>query len=173
MMSAAVPSAIRQERLESWVNEFSDAILRSCYLCLGDKGLAEDAMQETFLKAWKAMGQYERSRIRSDKAWLMRIALNVCHDVQRSRWMRHVDTRQAIDDLPPSIVAVAPEDHTLRLEIGRLPEKYKQVVLMCFYQELTEREAAEALGISVSAVCKRLKKAQALLRSSLAEEGAL
>ena len=171
MMSAAVPSAIRKERLESWVAEHADAILRTCYLCLNDTGLAEDAMQETFLKAWRAMPSYERSHIQSDKAWLMRIALNVCHDVQRSRWMRHVDARQSIDDLPPSIVAVKPEDHTLRLKIGRLPEKYKQVVLMCYYQELTEREAAEALGISVSAVSKRLKKAQALLRSSLTEEG--
>ena len=171
MMSAAVPSAVRQERLECWVCEYSDALLRTCYLCLGDTGLAEDALQETFLKAWKAMGNYERSHIRSDKAWLMRIALNVCHDAQRSRWMRHVDTRQTIDNLPPSLVAVQPEDHTLRLEIGRLPEKYKQVILMCFYQELTEREAAEALGISVSTVCKRLKSAEALLRSSLTEEG--
>ena len=173
MMRAAVPSAIWQERLESWVADYADAILRACYLCLGDTGLAEDAMQETFLKAWKAMGNYERSRIQSDKAWLMRIALNTCHDVQRSRWMRHVDTRQALDDLPPSIVAVMPEDHTLRLLIGSLPEKYKQVVLLCFYQEMTEREAAEALDISVSTVSKRLKKAQALLRSSLTEEGTL
>lgn len=171
MISAAVPGAIRQERLEAWVAEYSDAILRTCYLCLGDTGLAEDAMQETFLKAWKSMGSYERSRIRSDKAWLMRIALNVCHDVQRSRWMRHIDGRQSLDDLPPSLVAVTPEDHTLRLEIGRLPEKYKQVLLMCYYQELTEREAADALGISVSTVCKRLKKAEALLRRSLTEEG--
>lgn len=171
MMSAAVPGAIRQERLESWVAEYSDAILRTCYLCLGDTGLAEDAMQETFLKAWKAMASYERSHIHSDKAWLMRIALNVCHDVQRSRWMRHIDARQSLDDLPPSIVAVAPEDRTLRLEIGRLPEKYKQVILMCYYQELTEREAADALGISVSTVCKRLKRAETLLRHCLTEEG--
>lgn len=77
MMSTAVPSAIRQQRLEGWVAEYSDAILRSCYLCLGDTGLAEDAMQDTFLKAWKAMGAYERSHIRCDKAWLTRIALNV------------------------------------------------------------------------------------------------
>lgn len=171
MMSTAVPSAIRQQRLEGWVAEYSDAILRSCYLCLGDTGLAEDAMQDTFLKAWKAMGAYERSHIQSDKAWLTRIALNVCHDVQRSRWMRHVDTRQSIDDLPQSIVSVKPEDHTLRLEIGRLPEKYKQVILMCYYQELTVKEAADALGTSASTVCKRLKKAQALLKCSLAEEG--
>ena len=171
MMSAAVPGAIRQARLEGWVNDYSDAILRTCYLCLNDTGLAEDATQETFLKAWKAMGSYERSRIRSDKAWLMRIALNVCHDVQRSRWARHIDAHQSIDDLPPSLVAVAPEDHTLRLEIGRLPDKYKQVILMRYYQELTEKETAEALRISPSTVCKRLKKAEALLRGSLAEEG--
>ena len=60
MMRAAVPSAIRQQILEGWVHEYSDAILRTCYLCLNDTGLAEDALQETFLKAWKAMGSYER-----------------------------------------------------------------------------------------------------------------
>ena len=56
MMRAAVPSAIRQQILEGWVNEYSDAILRTCYLCLNDTGLAEDAKQDTFFKAWKSMG---------------------------------------------------------------------------------------------------------------------
>lgn len=65
--------------------------MRLCFLQLRDYALCEDALQETFIKAWRAMPKYEHGGVQNDRAWLCRIALNVCHDIQRSRWMRHVD----------------------------------------------------------------------------------
>lgn len=115
--------AEREALLTAWVDRYSDSLLRMCFISLRDWALAEDALQETFIKAWRAMPQYEHSPIRNERAWLSRIAVNVCRDLRRTRWMRHVDAAQALEMLPPSQLAVEPEDRTLLLDILAMPEK--------------------------------------------------
>ena len=162
--------AEREALLTAWVDRYSDSLLRMCFISLRDWALAEDALQETFIKAWRAMPQYEHSPIRNERAWLSRIAVNVCRDLRRSRWMRHVDAAQALETLLPSQLAVEPEDRTLLLDILAMPEKYRQVLILYHYQRLTMREVAQVLGADVSTVHARLKKAEGMLRRELTEE---
>lgn len=162
--------AEREALLTAWVDRYSDSLLRMCFISLRDWALAEDALQETFIKAWRAMPQYEHSPIRNEWAWLSRIAVNVCRDLRRTRWMRHVDAAQALETLPPSQLAVEPEDRTLLLDILAMPEKYRQVLILYHYQRLTMREVAQVLGADVSTVHARLKKAEGMLRRELTEE---
>lgn len=162
--------AEREALLTAWVDRYSDSLLRMCFISLRDWALAEDALQETFIKAWRAMSQYEHSPIRNERAWLSRIAVNVCRDLRRTRWMRHVDAAQALEMLPPSQLAVEPEDRTLLLDILAMPEKYRQVLILYHYQRLTMREVAQVLGADVSTVHARLKKAEGMLRRELTEE---
>ena len=162
--------AEREALLTAWVDRYSDSLLRMCFISLWDWALAEDALQETFIKAWRAMPQYEHSPIRNERAWLSRIAVNVCRDLRRTRWMRHVDAAQALEMLPPSQLAVEPEDRTLLLDILAMPEKYRQVLILYHYQRLTMREVAQVLGADVSTVHARLKKAEGMLRRELTEE---
>ena len=162
--------AEREALLTAWVDRYSDSLLRMCFISLRDWALAEDALQETFIKAWRAMPQYEHSPIRNERAWLSRIAVNVCRDVRRTRWMRHVDAAQALEMLPPSQLAVEPEDRTLLLDILAMPVKYRQVLILYHYQRLTMREVAQVLGADVSTVHARLKKAEGMLRRELTEE---
>ena len=162
--------AEREALLTAWVDRYSDSLLRMCFISLRDWALAEDALQETFIKAWRAMPQYEHSPIRNERAWLSRIAVNVCRDLRRTRWMRHVDAAQALEMLPPSQLAVKPEDRTLLLDILAMPEKYRQVLILYHYQRLTMREVAQVLGADVSTDHARLKKAEGMLRRELTEE---
>ena len=162
--------AEREALLTAWVDRYSDSLLRMCFISLRDWALAEDALQETFIKAWRAMPQYEHSPIRNERAWLSRIAVNVCRDLRRTRWMRPVDAAQALEMLPPSQLAVEPEDRTLLLDILAMPEKYRQVLILYHYQRLTMREVAQVLGADVSTVHARLKKAEGMLRRELTEE---
>ena len=162
--------AEREALLTAWVDRYSDSLLRMCFISLRDWALAEDALQETFIKAWRAMPQYEHSPIRNERAWLSRIAVNVCRELRRTRWMRHVDAAQALEMLPPSQLAVKPEDRTLLLDILAMPEKYRQVLILYHYQRLTMREVAQVLGADVSTVHARLKKAEGMLRRELTEE---
>ena len=167
MERAEAPSMNREERLSRWIDDYSDAILRTCFLYLSDQTQAEDALQDTWIKAWRHMGEYERKGILNDKAWLMRIAINTCKDYRRTAWFRHIDNRKALDELPPRLLQVEQEDHTLSLMVMELPDRYKQVVLLHYFQGLTQRETAEALGLTPSAVLRRLRSAEALLKQSL------
>lgn len=167
MESVPVPDASRENRLKRWVDTYADILLRTCYLYLGDRHLAQDALQETFFKAWRGMDQFERKQVQSEKAWLIRIAMNVCHDHLRSPWHRRVDRRMTPEELPPSMLAAPQEDRDLLIDISRLPDKYKQVILFYHYHEMTVQETAAALHIPAATAYKRLRKGRVLLKNQL------
>ena len=164
---AEVPGMDREQRLRQWVETYSDAILRVCFLYLSDRAQAQDALQDTLIKAWKHMGNIERMGIQNEKAWLMKIAINTCKDYRRTSWFRHVDRSRALEDLPPQMMCVEPEDRAITGAVMELPDKYKQVVLLYYFQGLTQRETAQALGLTPSAVVRRLRAAEARLRQAL------
>lgn len=167
MSSAVAAETVRQQRFMQWVETYSDAILRTCFVYLSNVQDAEDAMQDTFLKAWKAMEQFEERNSANEKTWLVKIAINVCHDYHRSKWFRKVDLQKALEDLPARYLSVEDPDVSLTMDVMRLPEKLKQVILLHYYQELTLREAADVLGIATSTVHRRLKNAEQHLKIDL------
>lgn len=61
MEQAVVPSYVREQRMTQWVENYADDIKKVCFIYLADRTQAEDALQDTFLKAWKSMQAYERS----------------------------------------------------------------------------------------------------------------
>lgn len=165
MEQAAVPSYVREQKMNQWIETYADDIKKICFVYLADRSQAEDALQDTFLKAWKSMPAYERKGVENDKAWLMRIAINVCRDYHKTGWFRHVDKRQDMDTITAYIPAKDEQDRELVMDICNLPAKYKQVVLLYYYQGMNMREAAQALGIPASTVHRRLKKAESLLKA--------
>ena len=107
--------------MERWINDYGDDLLRVCALNLGDASQAEDALQDALLKAFRAYGSFQH--LSSEKTWLTRIAINVCRDMQRSRWARFVDRRVDIDRMPEPAMADALPDDSVSLEIRKLPPK--------------------------------------------------
>ena len=171
MVYAKAPDAGRKARLEHWIAAYGDDILRMCFVYLSDMNLAEDAMQDTFLKAWNNMAQFEQKNGSTAKTWLTRIAINTCHDYHRSRWFRHVDRTKVLQEITAEQVPVATQERALFFALLTLPVKHKQTVLLYYYQGMTLQEIADCLSISVSAVHQRLQKSQALLKASLEKEG--
>ena len=92
------PDSGRREFIERVVAEHYTALLRLCYIQLQDQSLAEDAVQETFLKAYRAFDQYRGDC--SEKSWLCKIAVNTCRDMLRGGWFRHIDRRVSLESLP-------------------------------------------------------------------------
>ena len=132
----------RDEWLEAAMIQWEVPLLRTCFLLLRDRQLAEDAVQQTFLKAWRA---YEGFRGEcSEKTWLMRIAVHTCRDVQRGKWLKHVDLSVCMEDLPPAAQPFEEADDTLARAVLALPEKQRQTVVLHYYQGLTVQEAAQA-----------------------------
>lgn len=157
----------KEQLLESWIRIHGTAILRVCFVSLWDAKEAEDAMQETFLKAWRAMDSFEGRNGAGARTWLTHIAVNVCRDMKRKAWFRHVDLNQALEDLPQGVYSVMDEDRELLLDIMRLPDKYREPVLLYYYQGMTLDETAEALQVSRSTVHNRLRRAEAKLKREL------
>lgn len=154
--------------LHRLMSEYEIQIRRMCCVYLRDEHLAEDATQETFLKAYNALDRFREDR--NEKAWLMRIAVNVCHNIRRTGWMRFVDRRVTLDKLPEPASNGDFALTELMLDIMRLPEKLIDVVILHDYQELSVREIGKMLGIPYQTIISRLAKAHKLLRISL-EEG--
>lgn len=154
----------RDETLSEWLEAYGDLINRTCCLILGDRALAEDAAQETFIRAWKSMAQFKGDA--SPRTWLTRIAINVCRNVRRTAWFRRNDRSVTPEDLP---LPAPDEDRTLLLTVQQLPEKHRQIVILRYYQGMSLDEAAQTLGISRSAAHHRLHKALKALRIELDE----
>jgi len=164
MNIALVPSEVRKQRLEAWIAEYSDTVLRTCYIYLADMALAEDALQDTFLKVWRNMDSFEGRNGSSVKTWIIRIAINTCKNYRTSAWHRRVDTSKIIEELPPSITGVTDDSRAVFMEVMHLPDKLKQVVILYYYHGMNRAETGDILGISRTAVQHRLKKAYELLR---------
>lgn len=163
------PDNSREERLVRLVEAYQKPLLDMCYIYLRDRELAQDAVQETFLKAYKGMDSF-RGESR-EKTWLTRIAINTCRDMRRSAWHLHVN--RAVT--PENMQVVFRENfHQLSMDMAdaimQLPDKYKEVILLYYFQEMKLSEIASVVGVTTSVVSRRIKKAHEALHSVLGKE---
>ena len=155
----------RQAALERLMDAYGHEIKRFCALQLGDAFQAEDAAQDTFVKAWKALDSFQGRS--SEKTWLIRIALNTVRDYQRTGWFRHIERRFTPEDLPERGQETPFPDGEVTRAVSALPKKLRLTVLLRYYEGLTLQETADALRISLSTAKRQLKKANELLRQNL------
>lgn len=147
------------------MEQYEESLLRMCFVYLGDAQLAEDAVQETFLKAYRSLSGFRGEA--SEKTWLLRIAINTCKDVRRGAWFRHVDRNVALDQLREPSAPDAAFDDSLTRAVMALKPRYRAAVLLCYYKGLTGQEAAQALGVSRATVMNRLRKAKEQIKKAL------
>ena len=159
------PDSGKDERFKQMVIGYEKDLLRMCRVYLRDAALAEDAVQEVFLKAYKSLDAFRGEA--SEKTWLMRIAVNVCKDFRRNAWFRFVDRRIVFEELQTPCAPPTEEHMALTSEIMRLPRKEIDVILLYYYQNMKIKEIAQALGITAAAVSGRLVKARKRLQGAL------
>ena len=105
MFHAMVPGRDEEEaELTRMMDEWGGLVLGLCAVTLKDGHLAQDAAQETFVKAWSHRADWPN--LQNRRAWLARIAVNTCRDMQRGGWFRHVTRKQTLDDLSGLIAYV-------------------------------------------------------------------
>ncbi len=150
-------------------NENSDSILRLCYIYLKDRELAQDATQETFLKAYRKL--YSFKELSSVNTWLTSIAINTCKNIIRN-------SKYSKTDIPLSEAeyqlrcALADNDEILSLSeaVCALPNEFKEVILLRYYRDLPIKSIAKALSLPQTTVNYRLLKAKSLLKDTLKED---
>lgn len=163
MRFAPGPCRDEEKHLETLMLTYGTQVKRLCCLYLQDMTLAEDAAQETFIKAWRSMGRFRGEC--SERTWLMRIAVNICRDVRRTAWFRRLDRRVTPEELP--LCAPAPQEPALAEAIARLPLRDREVILLRYYEQQPPEEIARLLSIPVNTVKSRLARAKKKLKQML------
>ncbi len=155
----------RSEELENLMEQYGDEIKRFCTLQLRDPFQAEDAAQDTFVKAWRALDTFRNES--SQKTWLMHIAVNTCRDYQRTGWFRHMDRRIVPEELPEQSREDEVPDEEVTEAIRSLPSKLRTMILLRYYEGLSLKETAAAAGISLATAKRQISKANQLLHERL------
>lgn len=152
------------------VELYQTPVYNLCYRMLNNAGDAEDAAQETFLRAYKSMKKYDDSR--SFPTWLMSIAAHYCIDQLRKRRMTIVSTEdlpyfEVVEGKPgpESIMTQRQEQENVRKLLYTINPVDRAAVVMYYWNELSYQEISQALGLTESAVKSRLHRA----RRSLAQ----
>ncbi|SHH85493.1 RNA polymerase sigma-70 factor, ECF subfamily [Caloranaerobacter azorensis DSM 13643] len=148
------------------INEYGTEILRLCYLYLKDYQLAEDACQDTFLRVYKKFHTFKGNS--SEKTWITRICINVCKNYLRSSWLKRIvlnDKKLKNKKVSDKELFDRLEDNDLFKSIMKLKPKYREIILMYYYQQFTVKEIAEILCISESNAYARLSRARKELKN--------
>ena len=124
---------------------------------------AMDAAQQAIEKAWNAS---DRIRSGEEKAYITRVVINECRNIQRHR-MHIIPGVEDFIDIPS---AANPPDTALADAITSLPERVRLPLLLKYMEGYSEKEASKALGISVPALKSRLFKARSMLKDIMMEE---
>ncbi|HOA23809.1 MAG TPA: sigma-70 family RNA polymerase sigma factor [Aggregatilineales bacterium] len=161
------------------VERHQGVVYNVCYRMLGDRFEAEDAVQETFLRAYRHLRGYDQER--PFKTWLLSIASNHCIDRLRRRRF----TKLSIEELLPSHPALAsreigPEEAAVRNErsdsfqgmLEELSPKYRAVVVLHYWYDMSCKEIADVLGTQEGTVKSRLFRARQQLATQAAARAA-
>lgn len=162
---------VAEQEVERWITEYGDAVLRMCYLYLKDYHLAEDAAQETFIKAMK---HYDSFHQRSgEKTWLTRIAINCCKNTMRMSWFRLGRGRleEEIQAAAVDPIENAVERDCIIRAIQSLKVHDRELIILYYYQELSMKEIAQVIGKSENATIQRVNRARKRFKIILKEAG--
>ena len=145
--------------------EYGAGLLRLCCLYLKNRAQAEDAVQDTFVKVYEKYDTFEGRS--SEKTWITAIAVNTCRNYLRSPWHRRNVGEQGlylVEQAPPEL-----PDGTVIQSVMKLPTKYREVILLAYYQDMKLRDIAAMLGVPLPTVSTRLKRARRMLEDALKE----
>ncbi len=155
------------EALNWLVNTYADRLLRAAALILGDGHAAEDAVQESLMDAVLNLPHFRGDS--SLYTWLYAILVRRCRHQQK--WLRRV---RGVDVVPKGDLAQNPVQSTesiaLRSALALLPQKYREVVVLFYFADLTIAEIAELLRVPQGTVKNRLHRARARLKDILGED---
>ncbi|MEX2555687.1 MAG: SigE family RNA polymerase sigma factor [Actinomycetota bacterium] len=156
------PSTSRLDRLGEWFAAEYESLLRFAYFLTGERAAAEDLVQDTFVRLYGADRRIEEAGF---TAYARRTMVNL----RRSMFRRRAPERRALaTQLEPSHADPEPTDHVWRA-ILKLPRQQRACVALRFYEDLTEQEIADTLGVTIGTIKKQMHRAMNSLRQALGE----
>jgi RNA polymerase sigma factor (sigma-70 family) len=160
-----------EDKLVWLMDEYGDDITRLAFTYTKQKQLAEDIAQEVFIKCYENLDHFRNES--TYKTWLYRIAINLCKDKLRSWSFKNIVVTEFFGkvksvDKSPELELVGQENKRVISEsILTLPLKYREVIILYYYEEMSYKHIADLLHIRLQTVKSRLHRARVLLKKEL------
>lgn len=165
----------RDAVLDRIMDLYGQDILQLVYTYVKNKDVAEDLTQEIFIKCYRNLHQYNRKA--KLKTWLWRIAVNHCKDYLKSWYARNIlaldeQARSSISrkEEVENTVIQREEDEQLSSAVMDLPDIYREVIYLYYFEELTIKDLSYMTRLNQNTVKTRLKRAKELLKERLEEK---
>lgn len=144
---------------------YADMVRRICFVHLKDRHDTEDVFQNVYMKYLLYEGSFESRE--HEKAWFVRVTINACTD-----WLRALSRRKwvSLDALSEERAVLDDVSHEVLEAVMKLPEKYRDVIYLFYYEEYTAMEIAKILGKKENTVYTWLSRAKDILREKLGGE---
>jgi RNA polymerase sigma-70 factor (ECF subfamily) len=158
-----------REAYAALVDRYLVRILRLAARMVGNASDAEDIAQDVFMRVWLHAKTWRPAKAQFG-TWLYRIAVNRCLDHRRRRWFVSLDQAAEVEDPKPGTDAIVFRNETSRLvakAVATLPDRQRAALILCHFEEMSVKDAAAALALSVSAVESLLVRARRTLRARL------
>ena len=166
------------ERLQQKIDKYSDMLYRIAFIQLKNSQDAEDVVQETFYQFIKGRKEFETEE--HEKAWLIKVTLNGCRKVWRSAWYRHREDlpeqelhgglETEADSSMESAVLQKERRREIMEAVMKLPGKYREVIHLFYYQQMSIKEIALVTERKESTVTSQLTRGREMLKKNLKEE---
>lgn len=160
-----------EEKIQSVMQKYGNDVLRTAYYYVKDYQAAEDIFQEVFLKAFKSFSDFQGKS--SEKTWLISITINTCKDFLKSSYRQRVvpmldfmeDTIHTDDNLDR--IDREEERQIVRNALMSLPDPYREILILVYFQEFSVKEAAEIMKIKENTAKSHLKRGREKLKKIL------
>ena len=156
------PSFGADDPIETIIQRYADLVYKLAYAKTRHPQDAEDIFQEVFLRYFRVCPRFENEAHR--KAWLMRVTVNCAKKYWASAWVRRTVP------LEEDVVFEMPEDQLLYEQLQTLPGKYRAVLHLFYYEELSVEEISRILGQKPSTVRTQLTRGRRMLKKKLEED---
>ncbi|WP_413465991.1 sigma-70 family RNA polymerase sigma factor [Metabacillus litoralis] len=165
----------REILLDDLMDKYGNSILQLAYFYVGNKEVAEDLTQEIFVKCYQKLDQYQKKS--SIKTWLWKIAINHCKDYLRSWHYKHIvvsneqdlHTSSQENEVEHQVIQKY-EDEQLVKTVFRLPDTYKEVIFLFYFEERSIKEISNLINVNQNTIKTRLKRAKEMLKECLEVE---
>jgi RNA polymerase sigma-70 factor (ECF subfamily) len=148
----------------------TDRIFAASFRILRDRAAAEDATQETFLRLWRNASRWRPQGAKLE-TWLYKVAMNICFDIlRRKRREAPEEAAQEQQDEAPRAdqrIEAGQRSAAVQAALAELPDRQRVAITLCHYQELSNIDAAAAMGVSVEAIESLLARARRAMRAKL------
>nr|HDM99860.1 sigma-70 family RNA polymerase sigma factor [Deltaproteobacteria bacterium] len=164
---------IRQGGREAFavlVNRYADRFYRIAYRLVSSKDDAEDIVQEAFLKLWRRPKLWDPSKGAKFNTWFYKVVINLCVDHQRKKRPLGLPQDMEMADGNPGHDVLL-DDHQRQSLLDRfisdLPDRQRQALALCFYEGVSNHEAADMMGVTLKALQSSIMRAKTTLKKKV------